>query len=882
MLGLWALAAHATHNRAGEITYTHVAGFTYEVVITTYTKSSAPADRPFLYLRWGDEPSGVVLDSLARELPVTAIPGGTDVTTYRGTHTYPGPGVYAIQMEDPNRNEGVLNMLSSVETPFMIQSLLVIDPQAGHNSSAQLLNPARENACLNQDWVHNPAAFDPDGDALTYSLVACRGFNGDFIPSYVYPDEVSEADDVFEIDPVTGALTWEAPQIVGEYNVAIKIEEWRDVQGQMVKVGEVIRDMQIDVQVCANQPPKLTPMADTCVLAGTLLSFPVTAIDPDGDPMVLSALGGPMSEVVHEANFDANTAGEGLFEWTPECAEIRSEPYQVVFKAQDWGATVQLVDIESRRISVISPPVEGLGAEPIGPSMWLTWEAHSCLDGVASALEDGAVHDVHRRPASEATDWTPGPCEVGIPAEEGYTFVGSANGLDAVGFVDEGELDFGALYCYRVVTRYGDGSLSVASDEVCAKVKKDLPVMTHASVQTTGPSDSVWVAWSPPTELDTVAFPGPYAYTLSVAAEGDEWVSLDETLPAAELLALDTGQWVTMLDTDSLQWRVRVALHSAGALVGESQPASTPWLEITPNDNELSLDLRRGSAWQPDSFLVERRAGPGEPFVALDVVEELPYVDRGLLNNRTLCYRVTEYGSYDASTIPAPLVNRSQEACAAPFDFTAPCPPVLDVEPYCELELDTLTWGPSTACEDDDVMAYRVYWSPFEGDTLQLWRTFESSDLAVAAFNALGEEGSMSGCFCVTALDSLLPGPDGTLRRNESLCSDTVCVDNCPVYDLPNVFTPNGDLVNEQFVPVQWRAVDRVDVQVHNRWGERVYHTEDPNLGWDGTYLDTGEPLPEGVYFVTTTAYTIRLEGIVPLRFASEIRLVRGNTLSTD
>ena len=140
----------------------------------------------------------------------------------------------------------------------------------------------------------------------------------------------------------------------------------------------------------------------------------------------------------------------------------------------------------------------------------------------------------------------------------------------------------------------------------------------------------------------------------------------------------------------------------------------------------------------------------------------------------------------------------------------------------------------------------------------------------------------MSGCFCVTALDSLLPGPDGTLRRNESLCSDTVCVDNCPVYDLPNVFTPNGDLFNEQFVPVQWRAVDRVDVQVHNRWGERVYQTEDPNLGWDGTYLDTGEPLPEGVYFVTTTAYTIRLEGIVPLKFASEIRLVRGNTLSTD
>ena len=59
-------------------------------------------------------------------------------------------------MEDPNRNEGVLNMTGSVDTPFVIRSLLIIDPQAGHNNSVQLLNPATENACLNQQWIHNP------------------------------------------------------------------------------------------------------------------------------------------------------------------------------------------------------------------------------------------------------------------------------------------------------------------------------------------------------------------------------------------------------------------------------------------------------------------------------------------------------------------------------------------------------------------------------------------------------------------------------------------------------------------------------------------------------------------------------------------------------
>ena len=200
--------AWATHNRAGEITYTHVQGLTYEVVITTYTKSSALADRPWLYLTWGDE-STDVLDSLEREQPIVNLPGDIQRNTYRGTHTYGGPGIYPITVEDPNRNEGVLNMTGSVDTPFAIQSLLIIDPQAGHNNSVQLLNPATENACLNQLWIHNPAAYDPDGDVLTYSLVPSRGFGGEFIPTYVYPDELSPEDDVFAIDasPVTSRGT---------------------------------------------------------------------------------------------------------------------------------------------------------------------------------------------------------------------------------------------------------------------------------------------------------------------------------------------------------------------------------------------------------------------------------------------------------------------------------------------------------------------------------------------------------------------------------------------------------------------------------------------------------------------------------------------------
>ena len=79
---VWVMVVHATtgwatHNRAGEITYTHVQGLTYEVVITTYTKSDALADRPFLFLRWGDE-TGNDLDSLARDCLLYTSPSPRD------------------------------------------------------------------------------------------------------------------------------------------------------------------------------------------------------------------------------------------------------------------------------------------------------------------------------------------------------------------------------------------------------------------------------------------------------------------------------------------------------------------------------------------------------------------------------------------------------------------------------------------------------------------------------------------------------------------------------------------------------------------------------------------------------------------------------------
>jgi gliding motility-associated-like protein len=147
-------------------------------------------------------------------------------------------------------------------------------------------------------------------------------------------------------------------------------------------------------------------------------------------------------------------------------------------------------------------------------------------------------------------------------------------------------------------------------------------------------------------------------------------------------------------------------------------------------------------------------------------------------------------------------------------------------------------------------------------------------------WNEQGELGTIAGCFAMTALDSLLPGPDGTLRQNESALSETICVDNCPFYFLPNVFSPNDDGMNDTFQAFPWKFIDHVDVRIYNRLGEEVFQTQDPAVNWTGEHQAGGSPSTEraadGVYFYSARVFTIRLSGIVEEHFSGELHLMQG------
>ncbi|MEO1515142.1 MAG: choice-of-anchor L domain-containing protein [Bacteroidota bacterium] len=108
---------------------------------------------------------------------------------------------------------------------------------------------------------------------------------------------------------------------------------------------------------------------------------------------------------------------------------------------------------------------------------------------------------------------------------------------------------------------------------------------------------------------------------------------------------------------------------------------------------------------------------------------------------------------------------------------------------------------------------------------------------------------------------------------NEEGCLGTasLLIDPAPAdIQFPNAFTPNGDRENDYFQPVTWGQVEIVQMQIFDRYGQKVYDQDDPNRGWSGFYK--GKLMPSDVYIVLVR-YRV---GNGPLKFyKGDLTLIR-------
>jgi gliding motility-associated-like protein len=103
----------------------------------------------------------------------------------------------------------------------------------------------------------------------------------------------------------------------------------------------------------------------------------------------------------------------------------------------------------------------------------------------------------------------------------------------------------------------------------------------------------------------------------------------------------------------------------------------------------------------------------------------------------------------------------------------------------------------------------------------------------------------------------------------ESSFSTEICVmSSTPVF-VPDIFSPNGD-GNNDMLYVRSPSLLSLHFEVYNRWGEKVFETNDINHGWDGQHR--GNPSPGGVYVYRLKA---RKNDGEELELKGDITLVR-------
>jgi hypothetical protein len=927
LVAAFAHQAHATHLRAGEITVQrdncNSLVFTITVTLYTNTKSDVRVggEGEILYFGDGQQIEVPLIENTPR---LDLNPDGSVATaTYTIRHTYPGTGRYTIRYQEPNRNRDVLNMDASVNTPFYLETQFLVDSYLGCSNSPRLLVAPIDLACRGAAFTHNPGAHDADGDSLSYSLevpfmapntpVANYKSPADpkFYTNFETGNEAGTGKPTFTINPLDGTLTWDAPGAIGEYNVAFHITEWRRKNGVLYQMGYVRRDMQIIVDDCANKRPDLTMPKDTCVVAGTVLNATILGIDPDNDDIKIEAfseifnfpvaLSPATYSPVPKVNDFRRSPASTIFRWQTDCAHVREQSYQVVFKVTDKPKNgPHLVTFKTWFITVVAPAPDWAEAslDLAQRQATVKWDNYWCTQ--AETMQ------VWRK--IDGASFEPDNCQTGMPAL-GYDLVGTVVlhptgplSVPVTEFVDTNNgrgLAPGARYCYRLVAVFPSprgGESYVSKDTCVGPILADVPVITHVSVEQTDLSNGlIKVSWLEPFDADVVQFPPPYHYEIWRAVGFERGIDSVNVSPPG----MFTG--TTLIDdhlnTSEVVYNYSVAAYASdGKFIGTSAVASSVRADAGASFQQISITWNADVPWSnkinsvPNKHLIYRgpEGATEADLILIDSVDAnasgFVYLDEGqwnktpLVENETYCYRIMTRGGYGNPKIPQPLNNFSQIICAQPGDTIPPCkpsPPIRNTldfvdcqdyyTKYCDRESfsNVIMWNaPGDASCRRDIRGYQVYASSRKGGEFTL-----VAENVRDTFFIDNNLVSFARCYKIAAVD---------VSGNVGELSDELCIDNCPYYELPNVFTPNGDQINDEFsaysirgfdcgegdcIPAELRLkcarfVESVSFTVYNRWGQEVY-SQFARIGNDAQsiYLDwngkdfSRQDLSSGVYY---------------------------------
>lgn len=910
--------SRATHIRTADITAERICGtaLTFRITITAYLNSKSntrfgggngPDDGS---IHFGDGEIALIPSGLT-PVPRTDLGVDISVVTYTIDHTFQSSGMYTISYFERDRSAGVINIPGSIDIPYVSQIRVNATNDFGCNHTPRLLIAPVDRACSGTSFSHSPGAVDADGDSLSYTLTTPKGFGFNPVNGYQHPaspayydnfstgNETADGPPTFAIDEETGEITWNAPGRLGEYNIAFIISEWRKhpTTGEAVLLSATTRDMQIIVEQCENLRPDFSLFPNNiCVEAGTTVQALIKGVDPEKKnvkiEVVSDAFEFPASQ--KPATYSPNPPvfqptgvdpAEVSFKWETDCFHVRQQPYQLVFKITDdppHGSPLVTFRTWTIRIVAPAPKWEKASVDLVKRHGVLEWQKYTCTN--ASKIQ------VWRKVGSNA--FVDPACKTGITPYSGYSMIGEVDASENT-FIDTNgaALAAGALYCYRLVAVFGTSpsTMSRVSNEICiGPIEADAPIITNVTVEETQVRGKIRVSWRSPFYINTTQFPGPYQYEI-YRANG---FAGDTNIVSAGFTTDTTFVDHDINTCDSVfNYRVVVYSPTQGSTtsipVDTSAVASLVRLSAIGSDNTIALMWRDSVPW---SNIIPGRAWHyiyrGESESDLKLIDSTnvevhgkTFTDSDVDSNTLYYYKVKTVGTYGNPLIEEQH-NFSQIFFVYPENDLFPCAPrasivLTDCQTFIETNAcgataytNSISW--STVDAGDcrmDILTYNVY----AADNIDGEFKLIASDVADTTFLDEGLP-SFARCYRVAAVDS---------KGQESDPSDPVCNDNCPYFDVPNVFTPNGDGCNDVFSASEAaqgpcgtaaivkcsRFIKQITFHVYNRWGKEVYSFTSGNgnpvtIDWNGRDK-SGAMLEPAVYYYIADVTFDRVDPLV-------------------
>ena len=263
------------------------------------------------------------------------------------TNTNGGAGVYAIAL------------LNRCLTPC--------------DNSPQFTNNPLLLTEVNKDFTYNHGVYDIDMDSIAFewtpplnNMTNQLSYNGGFtynkpVSFWGFPNANLPFPRGYHLDEVTGDISFRSMKVESSCMV-VKVSEWRNINGSMTKIGEVRRDMAIQViSGNGNNSPKLTSQAYYHVCGGDTLDMTLSSSDSDfGDTVVLQLNNKPDNSVWSDNNKQLNHASGNLL-WATDTSDIHLQPYVLNLSAFDDNCPLLGQYSKSYLIFVDSQPAAQLG-----------------------------------------------------------------------------------------------------------------------------------------------------------------------------------------------------------------------------------------------------------------------------------------------------------------------------------------------------------------------------------------------------------------------------------------------------------------------------------------------------------------------------------------